>query len=123
MKHARIEAVALAAAFALCGTLAQAAGDAAPKAKAPEAATQPAKKPAADGSARAKPAKKEKQLLVDINRAGKADLMKLTDIDEKLAESIIAGRPYRTKAELVTRKVIPGGTYEAIKRNVVAKPK
>ncbi len=122
MQHTDSRAAVLAAALALCATFAHAAEDTAPKAKAAEGITQ-AKKPAQNSSARAKPAKKQKQLIVDINRASKAQLMKLADVDEKLAEKIIAGRPYRSKADLVTRSIIPRGTYEANRRNIVAKPK
>jgi DNA uptake protein ComE-like DNA-binding protein len=85
----------------------------------PQAPTSQAK--AADKTAKA--AKPKAERMVDINRATKAELAKLPDMDEKLAEKIIAGRPYRTKAELVTRNVIPGGTYESLKRRIIAKPK
>lgn len=57
---------------------------------------------------------------VDINSAGKAQLMKLEGIGEAEAGRIIAGRPYLSKAHLVTRNVIPHATYEKIKRQIVA---
>jgi DNA uptake protein ComE-like DNA-binding protein len=99
----------------------------------PQAGSEPASKakPAdkgvaakpADKNAKAKPAKQAPQLLVDINRAGKADLKKLPGIDDAAADKIIAGRPYRSKADLVTRNIIAPGIYEELKRNVIAKPK
>ena len=66
------------------------------------------------------PAKAAKVKLVDINSAGKTELMTLKHIDEAKAEHIIAGRPYLSKAHLVTRKIIPHGEYEIIRRQIVA---
>ena len=43
---------------------------------------------------------------VDINSAGKAELMKLQGIGDAEADRIIAGRPYLSKAHRVTHKVI-----------------
>jgi len=57
---------------------------------------------------------------VDINSAGKAELMKLQGIGDAEADRIIAGRPYLSKAHLVTRKVIPHGIYEQIKKRIIA---
>ena len=59
--------------------------------------------------------------LVDINSASKSELMKLPNIGEVEAESIFAGRPYFTKAHLVTRNILPRETYENLKRLVIAK--
>jgi competence protein ComEA len=58
--------------------------------------------------------------LVDINSASKAELKKLTGIDDARADKIIAGRPYLSKAHLVTRNVIPHGIYEQIKKQIIA---
>jgi competence protein ComEA len=57
---------------------------------------------------------------VDINSASKAELKKLRDIDDARADAIISGRPYLSKAHLVTRKIIPHGIYEEIKNQIVA---
>ena len=46
---------------------------------------------------------------VDINSANKAELKKLPGIDDAKADKIIAGRPYLSKAHLVTRNVIQIG--------------
>jgi DNA uptake protein ComE-like DNA-binding protein len=61
--------------------------------------------------------------LVDINSAGKKALMTLPGIKDAEADKIIAGRPYLTKAHLVTHDILPRGVYENLKALVVAKQK
>ena len=61
-----------------------------------------------------------KNNLVDINSAGTAELEKVRGIDDTLARKIIDGRPYRTKRDLVTRKLIPQPTYDQIKDKIIA---
>jgi len=58
---------------------------------------------------------------VDINSASKKELMKLPGIKDAEADKIIAGRPYLTKAHLVTHNIIDQGTYEGLKYLVVAR--
>lgn len=58
---------------------------------------------------------------VDINRASKAELMTLTGIGEAEASKIIAGRPYKSKADITTHGVLPGGVYQIIKNQIVVK--
>jgi len=58
---------------------------------------------------------------VDINHASKTELMKLPGIPAEFAAAIIAKRPYQSKAELVTKNVIPQGTYLGIRSLVVVK--
>ena len=75
-------------------------------------------------SAKTKDAKlTAKVKLVDINSAGKAELKTLPGIGDAEADKIIAGRPYLTKAHLVTHSIIPAGTYESIKGRIVAMQK
>lgn len=59
---------------------------------------------------------------VDINSASKTQLMKVAGISAEYADKIIAGRPYVSKADLVTRKVIPEGVFAQIKRQIVSLP-
>lgn len=68
----------------------------------------------------AKKANRAYPKLVDINSAGKAELKKLRGIGNAEADRIIAGRPYLSKAHLVTRKIIPHGIYEQIKKQIIA---
>jgi competence protein ComEA len=113
-----IKAAALAAALAFSTNVAIAADG---KTQAPTESVNKAKP--AEKPAKAKSAKPASTLLVDINSAGKAELKKLPGIDDTQAEKIVAGRPYLSKADLVTRNIISQGSYEGLKRNVIAKPR
>lgn len=68
----------------------------------------------------AKPAARVK--LVDINGAGKAELKTLPGIGDAEARKIIAGRPYLSKANLLTQNILSAEAYERISSRVMAKP-
>jgi len=57
---------------------------------------------------------------IDINSASAAQLKTLQGIGDAEARRIIARRPYRTKAELVTANVIPAGVYQANRHRIIA---
>ena len=57
---------------------------------------------------------------IDINSADLATLQELPGVTTTVARKIVAGRPYPTKAHLVTRKIVPDDVYEAIRTRVAA---
>ncbi|HZP17764.1 MAG TPA: helix-hairpin-helix domain-containing protein [Terriglobales bacterium] len=57
---------------------------------------------------------------LDINSATKEQLQTLPGIGEALSQKIIDNRPYRTKRDLVIKKIIPQSTYDKIKDQIIA---
>ena len=57
---------------------------------------------------------------IDINSATKEQLDALPGIGEAYAQKIIDHRPYRTKRDLVIRKIIPQSTYDKVKDQIIA---
>lgn len=55
----------------------------------------------------------------DINNASKDDLMKLDGITDATSDKIIAGRPYTSKNELLTRNIVDQTTYSKISDEIV----
>lgn len=58
---------------------------------------------------------------IDINNATSGELKKLPGISDAEAARIIAGRPYASKAWLVTNSIIDRGIYENLKHLIIAK--
>ena len=104
-------------------------------AAAPSSAADTAPEPAKKAAAPANPAKNFKPLsiakskqaapakLIDINSATKQQLKTLPGIGDEQADKIVAGRPYGSKAWLVTHEIIPSLTYESLKAYIVARQK
>jgi DNA uptake protein ComE-like DNA-binding protein len=60
---------------------------------------------------------------LDINSASADELKALKGIGEADAKKIVENRLYKTKDELVEKKVVPKATYDKIKDQIVAKQK
>lgn len=58
---------------------------------------------------------------VDINSASKEQLKALPGITDAFADKIIAGRPYLSKAFLVTKNVLPQDLYLTLRKRIVAR--
>lgn len=109
---ASVAVVALSASLALAGTTAAKPAAPASAQAAPAPAPAPAKPADASHAAHAK---------VDINTATAEELAKLPGIGDAYSQKIIAGRPYKGKDELLSKKVLPKGVYDKIAGMIIAK--
>jgi competence protein ComEA len=64
--------------------------------------------------------KTSKSQLVDINSATKEQLDALPGIGATYSQKIIDGRPYNSKRDLLTRKIVPQSTYDGIQDKIIA---
>jgi DNA uptake protein ComE-like DNA-binding protein len=57
---------------------------------------------------------------IDINHASVDQLLKIPGMTPSWAARIVRFRPYRTKADLLDRGVLPGDVYDRIKDDIIA---
>lgn len=63
----------------------------------------------------------EKTVLLDLNTASKAELMKLPAVGDAISDKIIAGRPWKSKYDLVVKKIVTRSAYDKFAKLVVAR--
>ncbi len=114
MKSSTVKTAMIALALSLSTSLVLAAESKPPVADAAKAKVSA--KPAPTSSA-------PKVKLVDLNSAKKEELKSLPGVTDEVAARIIAGRPYLSKAHLLTRKIVEAGEYENLRALVIAKQK
>jgi competence protein ComEA len=78
----------------------------------------PAGKPAQQPVA---PATKPATQLLDINTASRDQLIALKGVGPTYADAIIKGRPYKSKDQLLSKKVLPNNVYQKVKELIIAK--
>ena len=94
------------------------AQNAEPGGNAPEIANPESKSVASNSSVAGQATANDK---LDINSATKDQLKQLPGIGDAYSQKIIDGRPYRTKLDLVRRKIIPQATYDKCRDLIIAK--
>jgi len=72
-------------------------------------------------AAKTAPADKKSAEKIDINSASKAELASLPGIGDVTSQKIIGGRPYKTKRDLLTKKIVTQSQYDKITDQIIAK--
>ena len=61
------------------------------------------------------------RMRIDLNRASREELLKLQGVGEATADKIIAARPFGSKHELLSKKIVGAKEYSMIARHVMVK--
>lgn len=117
MKFSIIKTSCIALSLLMSASLCSAADN---QASASKSATSKTETSVQSGTA-AKPKAATKVKLVDINSAKKVELKTLPGVSDAEADKIIAGRPYGSKAHLLTHKIVSAEIYDGLKSLVIAK--
>lgn len=121
-RTATISALALLGLLATSGLSAQATAAATKPAASQQPATRATAKPTAMAARPAgAPAAKPAHELVNLNTATREQLVALPGIGETYADAIIKARPFASKSELASKKVLPEATYKKVRSMVIAK--
>jgi competence protein ComEA len=97
-----------------------------PAAPAPEKPAQPAAsataaKPKASTTSSAHHASHVSMPKVNLNSATKQELVKLPGITDEIADKIIAARPFKSRSELVDKKLISQAEYNKVHEHITVK--
>ena len=88
-------------------------------AQTPPAQSQPAPLPPAHPAPTTKKPAAKPLKKVDLNNASLAELKTLPTVGDAEAKKIVAGRPYISKTDLVTKGGLPEGVYLAVRDHVI----
>ena len=61
-----------------------------------------------------------KTVKTDINTASKEDLMKLPGVDDAIADKIVAGRPFKSSQDLVSKNIVTSSEFTKLHPHVTA---
>ncbi|MDQ9171947.1 helix-hairpin-helix domain-containing protein [Oxalobacteraceae bacterium R-40] len=95
------------------------ASDSANKATPSEKSSAAASQASPSGAMTSDKAKSDAQ--IDINTATEKELAGLPKIGEVKAKAIVKGRPYKSKDQLVDKKILSQEAYDSIKDQIIAK--
>ncbi|MBK3734111.1 helix-hairpin-helix domain-containing protein [Azospirillum brasilense] len=121
-----IAAVASLGAMIAVPAVAQSTAPSATPSTTPMPQAKPAMPPGHSGTTTAPPmgsgssSSTAKAKVIDLNTAGKDELQTLPGIGEARSEAIVKNRPYRSKDELVSKKIVPQNVYDDIKGRIAA---
>lgn len=66
-------------------------------------------------------APKAPKMVFDVNTAAKEDLTKVPGITDELADKIIAGRPYKSRGELMSKSILTKAEYAKVRSHLMVK--